>query len=424
MSGARAADVVLLNTGYFRLVGSHNDRMPLSLCYLSTHLDAAGIGHRVFNAEFTGSGTYWSWEHLFDRFHLLRDAVDGRSPVFAEVAERVLDYAPEVVVVGCGDPLLASVGLANPHAACQQARALRAAGVRHVYFFGPYATLDAETWLATGLFDGVLQGGPAAAIGDVVRERRRGLIALGPADTDVLPSFAALEPAGQRCDVLLTSFGCAWRCSFCLSPRIEPRVRLVPCERVVEDVLRRPPGRLYLGDMVFALDRKRLRELAAAFEAAGVDRTFVCENRVDVIDDERCALMRRMGIVATKLGIESVDAGALSAMNKATSREQAERAIACLRRHGIGVVLYVMVGGPGCSDESLRATCDWVEQQDPDGVVVSTWSDDSVGSGHAFRFDAHFSPDCLSRWNVSDEWFRRLLSLQKRHPFSKLDRVV
>ena len=149
-------DVLLLNTGYFRLVGSHNDRMPLSLCYLSAYLEEAGVSHCIFNGEYTGARSYWSWHQLYRSFDLFRLAVAGQSPVFREVAERVADYAPEVIILGCGDPLLASVGLGNPHAAVQQARALRQAGLRHIYFFGPYATLDPERWLSEGVFDGVL----------------------------------------------------------------------------------------------------------------------------------------------------------------------------------------------------------------------------------------------------------------------------
>ncbi len=417
-------DAVLLNSGYFRLVGSHNDRMPLSLCYLSTLLDHAGVDHVVFNSEFTGAKTYWSWQHLFDAFHLLKLAIDGDSPVFRQVAEQVVDFAPEVVVLGCGDPLLASVGLGNPHAAVQQAKVLRLAGVRHLYFFGPYATLDPQRWLAEGVFDGILTGPPGPRIVEVVRSRPKGIVALGTMPLDILPSIDRLEPRGQRCDVVLGSIGCAWRCSFCLTPRIEGAFRYFSAPTVAQDVVRRPPGRLYFGDMVFAVNASRLRALADELERSDVRREFICENRADVLDDERCAIMRRMGVTATKIGIESIGRTHLRAMNKKLTIPGMERAIERLRRHDIQVILYLMLGGPGASEESTHATFEWARNQDPDYVVVSTWSDEDVGRGHTFKYDAHFSPECLLKYNISADWLERYLTLQRNRHVSKLDNVI
>ena len=173
----------------------------------SAYLEEAGVLHCIFNAEYTGARSDWSWHQLYRSFDLFRLAVAGQSPVFREVAERVADYAPEVIILGCGDPLLASVGLGNPHAAVQQARALRQAGLRHIYFFGPYATLDPERWLSEGVFDGVLVGAPGRTVVNVVRQRMRGSIVLDPMPLDVLPQLDRLEPLGQHCDIVLASMG-------------------------------------------------------------------------------------------------------------------------------------------------------------------------------------------------------------------------
>ncbi len=417
-------EALLLNTGYFRLVGSHNDRMPISMCYLSALLERAGVEHIVFNSEFTGADTYWSWQQLFEAFHLLKLAIDGYTPVFREVAERVVDYAADVVVLGCGDPLLASVGLGNPHAALQQAKVLRRAGVKHLYFFGPYASLDAPRWLAEGVFDGVLTGSPGPRISEVVRLRPRGIIPLGAMPLDLLPSMDRLHPHGQRCDVLIGSIGCTWRCSFCLTPRIEASFRFFSAETIVRDIVRRAPGRLYFGDMVFAASARHLYDLADELERCNVGREFICENRADVLDDERCALMKRLGVKATKIGIESTDRKQLVAMNKKLTVAAMERAIERLRRHEIQVILYLMLGGPGASEATTLATFEWARQQDPDYVVVSIWSDDDVGRGHAFKYDAHFSPECLSKWNVGAHWLEQYLTLQRDRSVSKLGNVI
>lgn len=50
--------VVLLQPPFFRLFGSHNDRMPLHLSYLSAYLKDAGIENVVFNGDATGAKTH------------------------------------------------------------------------------------------------------------------------------------------------------------------------------------------------------------------------------------------------------------------------------------------------------------------------------------------------------------------------------
>ena len=44
-------DVVLFNPPFFRFCGSHNDRAPVSLCYLSRYLSEKDISQVMYNAE-------------------------------------------------------------------------------------------------------------------------------------------------------------------------------------------------------------------------------------------------------------------------------------------------------------------------------------------------------------------------------------
>lgn len=84
--------LVLLHPPFLRFAGSHNDRVPLELCYASEYLQDFKIEHVVVNADYIGSGAYIPWSHLLHNFEGFMDGVDGRSPLYSEVLEKVMQY--------------------------------------------------------------------------------------------------------------------------------------------------------------------------------------------------------------------------------------------------------------------------------------------------------------------------------------------
>ena len=101
--------------------------------------------------------------------------------------------------------------------------------------------------------------------------------------------------------------------------------------------------------MVFGAHYERLLALADSFSERGVGGPFICESRADVLDDRRCDTLRKMGVIAVKVGVESSDAQHLSTMNKQLGRGGLERGLASLRRHDLKLILYLMLGGPDSS---------------------------------------------------------------------------
>lgn len=430
MSDLPQTDVVLVQAPFFRLVGSHNDRMPLSLTYMSAYLKKAGIDHAVFNPEFTGAKTYWRWQRLLDHFDVFKAAVDGISPVFYEVAETVMDMKPKVVILNCADALLASVCLGNPFAAEQMAKIFKKAGVQHVYASGQYATLDADRWSASPHYDGVLIGEPSQSIIGVVQDAlegqpRKGKIPMGQMDMSVMPNLDDLYPRGQKTDIVMTSVGCSWTCSFCLTPRVTPKFRYFDPAMVAQDIERRESEKVYFGDMIFPVTKKHVEEVAAALRERHVKKGFTCEARVDTLDPERCAMMKEMGMDACKVGIESVDEEHLKGLNKKSNIEKIEKSFELVRGAGMKFVAYAMLGGPGSSNRSTELTYEWLKAHSPDYVVVSIHADDAVGTQAAeSRYDTHFSPVCLAKWGIDEAWFGKYLGLQKDRSASKIASVI
>lgn len=443
--------ILLVNAPYFRLVGSHNDRAPLSLCYMSAYLEKAQIEHRVFNSEYTGAEAYWRWKALGRHFDLFRQGIDGNSPVYMDLAERIMSYRPKAVVIGIGDPILASVGLGNAWGGYWLARALKEAGCEKVYGFGQYVTLDADHWLdKPGAYDGVLIGEPSddiVAIANAVAAGHApsGKVQMKGFGCDILPNFRRLVPEGQKNDIVMSSIGCAWRCTFCLAPKVTGNFKFIDPKLVAKDFFDRPGKKLFWGDMVFTVKIPHLRALADALDAEQAERSHnsitrggmpvvrpesVCEARVDTLDDERCALLKRIGVIGCKIGIETLDPEHLVGLNKKIVPEQMDAAVAMLRKHGLKFIAYVMLGGKNSSNDTAQKTYDWLVEKEVDYTIVSTYSDDGLGSAadagksREFRYDAHFSPDCLGRWNISPEWLDKFNGLQKDRGVAKMSQVI
>lgn len=399
--------VLLLNPPFFRAVGSHNDNAPLQLCYLSRILQDAGVEHVVYNADSTGASKFWKWGKLFDRFDLFRQAVEGQSAVLFETIENVLSMEPEVVFVGSADPFLPTVDYGNAFIANHTAALLRSHGV-YTVGCGLFYSLDPA--LGDNV-DCVYKGLADAKILDILERRPRNEVVQSSAEVSVIPEFSHLIPASYRDTQVMSAVGCAWKCSFCLSPQVSARVQEIPVDNVVADVLQRRSEVLYWGDMVFPLRLKRLVALRDALREAGVERRFSCESRVDTLSPDKLEVMADMGVKLVKVGVESFSDNALQLMNKKTSRQTIERGVKLLDDFGMQKVAYIMLGGPGISKDAYLETLEFCQRVGFDHYVVNIWGYDGIGH-RDYRFDAHFSAEGVKRWEIDGEVLQRFLELQ------------
>lgn len=402
------ARVVLLQPPFFRFFGSHNDRIPLHLSYLAAYLVEAGHDPVVLNGDATITPVFWRWWHLYERQGWFDRAVDGESGLYGEMVERIMALKPDAVVIGAGDSLISTVDLGNPFVACNFADLLRRFGIFTVGV-GSFFTVDGERF--AGRLDALIVGEPGRNIVEVIEKRLTGIHCSTSMPLDVLPMIENHCPLDGRKDLVLSNIGCHWNCAFCISSKTVKCFREVPAEKVVADVQRRPPGKLYFADMVFPTKVGRLQELRDAFRVAGIEREFACESRVDTLDEERLPLMRDIGVRTVKIGVESINEQALRVMNKHSSKEKILRALDLLRRHEMKVVVYVLLGGPGLTPEMYEETYRFCQEIRADHYVVNIWAYDYRED---YRYDTHFSMRLVDKWRIPQELVKKFCDLQPR----------
>jgi radical SAM superfamily enzyme YgiQ (UPF0313 family) len=184
---------------------------------------------------------------------------------------------------------------------------------------------------------------------------------------------------GRPIDVVETSRGCTFDCSFCSI--IEMRGRnfyRFPIRRVIDDIAdaaRRGARSIFIVDDNITLDVARFEELCAAIVRArlnNIDYLVQAMTASIAAHGERLApLMRAAGFRYVFLGIENVleeDLAFLKAKAKNSRQVEGRRintavaAVEALHRHGMFVVGGLIVGNPDDTRESIEANLAFARQ--------------------------------------------------------------
>jgi radical SAM superfamily enzyme YgiQ (UPF0313 family) len=185
---------------------------------------------------------------------------------------------------------------------------------------------------------------------------------------------------GRKVDVVETSRGCTYDCSFCSIIEMRGRnFHRFDFTRVLADIAdsrARGARAIFLVDDNITLDVERFAALCQAIIDAGIDDVhFLVQGMTSSIAQhgERLApLMRKAGFRYVFLGIENVLEEDLQFLRAAAKNAQREggrrtgnaslRAIQTLHAHGMAVVGGIIVGNPGDSRDSIEANLAFAKQ--------------------------------------------------------------
>ena len=185
---------------------------------------------------------------------------------------------------------------------------------------------------------------------------------------------------GRAVDVVETSRGCTFDCSFCSIIEMRGRnFHRFPMEHVIDDIRdarRRGARTIFIVDDNITLDVARFKALCQAIIDAGLDDIdYMVQGMTSPIaahGAELAPLMRRAGFRYVFLGIENIlddDLGFLKAAAKNSQREQGRRvgnasmaAVEILRKHGMFVIGGLIVGNPDDTPEAIEANLAFARQ--------------------------------------------------------------
>jgi len=220
---------------------------------------------------------------------------------------------------------------------------------------------------------------PCGVTGTAVREGER--IVVGPArppleDLDSLPWASKVYRRHLRIEdyfysitrhpvlTIITGRGCPFRCMFCLYPQVMHghKYRTRSPESVTaefEYIHRELPKvrEVFIEDDTFTVDKQRVRLICESLIRIGNRLPWTANARADV-DEETLFLMRRAGCRLLCVGFESADDNLLKKMQKAQVVDRMRRFREDARKAGIMIHGCFLVGGPGETRETMRASLD------------------------------------------------------------------
>jgi radical SAM superfamily enzyme YgiQ (UPF0313 family) len=202
----------------------------------------------------------------------------------------------------------------------------------------------------------------AAAIPGIALRRHGRVLRTDPAepirDLDTLPMPAADFDFAH----LSLTRGCPSNCRFCGSPAIwGRRVRFHSAGYFAEQLATlRQRGRrfFWVSDDTFTLNRRRAIQACREIIRRGLDIHWAAIARVDAVDEEVLAWMRRAGCIQISYGVESGSAEIRRRLNKKISAAQIRAAFAQTQRYGIMARAYFIYGSPGETDQTIQESID------------------------------------------------------------------
>jgi anaerobic magnesium-protoporphyrin IX monomethyl ester cyclase len=186
--------------------------------------------------------------------------------------------------------------------------------------------------------------------------------------------FLDAKPA----DVMSISRGCVFNCGFCETRKLWGNIcRGFSPKRVigeVEDLRSRYGTRgIYFINDNFTLRKEATKELCKLMIEHKLDLEWVCDTRVDLVNDELLALMSRAGCKTIWFGVESASPRVLKRIGRNTTPEQVEAAFKLCKKHGIKTACSFMLGLPDETLADMEASLKFAKKLNPDWCQFNTF---------------------------------------------------
>lgn len=180
---------------------------------------------------------------------------------------------------------------------------------------------------------------------------------------------------GEMQTTLVTNRGCPFSCIYCLANQVSGKKnRYRSVENVMAEIrecVERHDIRSFLfRSDLFTQNKKWVVELCQAILDSGLDIEWACNSRVDTLTEEAAGWMRRAGCWICAFGVESGDQDTLDKLNKKATVEQAFTAIDIARRAGIKSSVYLLMGLPWDTEETIQKQIDFGKKLDPDFLEI------------------------------------------------------
>ena len=165
---------------------------------------------------------------------------------------------------------------------------------------------------------------------------------------------------------IVTSRGCPAGCTYCIkhvSYQYSTRVRSPELiMRELWQLKKLGINNIHMYSDLFTVSREQVVDLCQRMIAEDIQIKWMCNSRVDFVDQEMLGLMGKSGCRMISWGIESGNEQILKHARKGAYPDKAERALRWAKQAGIMNWGYFIIGLPGETEETIRQTIDFAKK--------------------------------------------------------------
>lgn len=179
-------------------------------------------------------------------------------------------------------------------------------------------------------------------------------------------------------DVMSISRGCVYNCGFCETRKLWGNIcRGFSPQRVIGEIqdLKNRYGTkgIYFINDNFTLRKKETQELCNLMLENKLDLEWVCDTRVDLVNDELLSLMHKAGCKTIWFGVESASQKILQRIGRNTTPQEVENAFKLCRKNGIKTACSFMLGLPDETLKDMEESLKFAKKLNPDWCQFNTF---------------------------------------------------
>ena len=181
-------------------------------------------------------------------------------------------------------------------------------------------------------------------------------------DRDLIDNNFYIRPDTKKPQTIIrVAKGCPNHCFFCLAtPLNGAAVRYRSADLIVAEI-KQCIDKYNISDFIFwsdifNQDNEKVQKLCRLIIDEDLKINFSTNTRADTLDFETLKLMKRAGCTLVSMGIESGSQTVLDKMGKRITLEQIKQAVSLIKKAGLQVYAYYVLGLPWETKETIEAT--------------------------------------------------------------------
>lgn len=167
--------------------------------------------------------------------------------------------------------------------------------------------------------------------------------------------------------LIATGRGCPYKCTFCADcAYYGKKLRLRTAKNIADEL--EWAGRVHgVVDFLFwsesfTINRQFAKDVADEIYRRKLKIHWVCNSRVDNVDEELLTKIKRAGCWMIGYGVESGNQQILDSVKKGITVEQTIRAVKMSKKAGLDVTAHCVLGFPGETEATIRETIQLVKK--------------------------------------------------------------